>query len=40
MKDVIRQLSRVNRRVRENIYRAPWNIVTDYLPTSLGKGPD
>ena len=35
MKEVIRQLSRANRRVRENIFRSPWNINTRYLPHSL-----
>jgi hypothetical protein len=28
-------LSRVNRKVRENIFRSPWNINTHYLPHSL-----
>jgi tRNA 2-thiocytidine biosynthesis protein TtcA len=35
MKEIIRNLSRINRRVRENIYRAPWNINIEYLPVSL-----
>ena len=35
MKEIIGQLQRVNRKVRENIYRAPWKINWDYLPVSL-----
>lgn len=32
MKQIIRSVAHKNRQVRENIYRAPWNIVTEYLP--------
>jgi tRNA 2-thiocytidine biosynthesis protein TtcA len=35
MKEIIKQLSRANRRVRENIFRSPWHINTRYLPPSL-----
>ena len=34
-KEVIRDLSRCNKRVRENVYRASWHIVPEYLPSSL-----
>jgi len=42
IRGVIRELSRLNRRVRQNIYRSPWHIKTEYLPSSLaavGKPP-
>jgi tRNA 2-thiocytidine biosynthesis protein TtcA len=32
MKSIISGLIRINKDVRDNIYRAPWNINTDYLP--------
>ncbi|HUX13830.1 MAG TPA: ATP-binding protein [Spirochaetia bacterium] len=32
MKMIIQSLTHKNKQVRENIYRAPWNIITDYLP--------
>jgi len=32
MKRIISSLAHKNRQVRENIYRAPWNISTEYLP--------
>ncbi len=32
MKLIIQSLAHKNKHVRENIYRAPWNILTDYLP--------
>ena len=32
MKEIIARLSRVNKKTRENIYRAPWNINREYLP--------
>ena len=35
MKDIVRQLSRHNRQVRKNIYRSPWFINRDFLPTRL-----
>ncbi len=31
-KDLIRRAGRINRHVKENIYRAPWRINRDYLP--------
>ena len=35
IKDLIRQASRLNKNVKENIYRAPWNINKEYLPSML-----
>jgi tRNA 2-thiocytidine biosynthesis protein TtcA len=35
MKEMIRKLSRVNKRVRENIYNLPWRINEKYLPVGL-----
>ncbi len=35
MKDMIKRLSRVNKRVRENIYNLPWRINEKYLPSGL-----
>ncbi len=32
MKDILRQLRRESRQVKENIYRSAWNINADYLP--------
>ncbi|WP_455382948.1 tRNA lysidine(34) synthetase [Salinispira pacifica] len=37
MKQIIRSLAHKNRQVRENIYRAPWNIMSDYLPGPGGR---
>jgi len=34
MKEILARLARVNPQVRENIYRAAWNINRDYLPAS------
>jgi len=42
IREVIGELSRLNRRVRQNIFRSPWHIKTEYLPSSLagvGKPP-
>lgn len=33
MKQIVRKLAHANKRVRENIYRSPWNIVHEYLPS-------
>jgi tRNA 2-thiocytidine biosynthesis protein TtcA len=35
-KDIIRQASRVNRQVRNNLYRAPWHLNREYLPSAAG----
>ena len=35
MKDILRQVYRINRKVRENIYRSPWRINWEYLPVKL-----
>lgn len=35
IKEVVRKLSKHNRRVRENIYRAPWHRIDEYLPSVL-----
>ena len=35
MKEIIKKLSRINKRVRENIYNVPWRINEKYLPSSL-----
>jgi tRNA 2-thiocytidine biosynthesis protein TtcA len=32
LKDILRQLRRESRQVKENIYRSAWNINADYLP--------
>ncbi len=32
MKEIVRRVSRVNRRARENLYRAMWNLNRAYLP--------
>ena len=37
LKEILRSLQRVDRRVRQNIYRAPWHINYQYLP--IGKQP-
>jgi hypothetical protein len=34
MKEILARLRRMNRQVRENIYRAAWNINREYLPAS------
>jgi tRNA 2-thiocytidine biosynthesis protein TtcA len=33
LKDLLRALKRSHKRVKENIYQAPWNIKDDYLPS-------
>lgn len=38
-RDIIRQVSRVNRHVRNNLYRAPWHLNRDYLPGAEGDDP-
>ena len=38
MKEILRSLSRESRQVRQNIYRAAWNINADYLPRAVGDG--
>ena len=39
-RDIIRQASRVNRHVRNNLYRAPWHLNRDYLPRDgVAAGP-
>ncbi|MBN1797245.1 MAG: adenine nucleotide alpha hydrolase [Spirochaetales bacterium] len=35
MKEIIKKLSRINKRVRENIYNVPWRINEKYLPSRL-----
>jgi tRNA 2-thiocytidine biosynthesis protein TtcA len=35
MKEIMSKLLHVNKKVRDNIYRTPWNINTDYLPVSI-----
>ncbi|MBN2352140.1 MAG: tRNA 2-thiocytidine biosynthesis protein TtcA [Spirochaetales bacterium] len=35
MKEIVARVHRLNKRVRENVYGAPWRINADYLPTSL-----
>lgn len=35
LKEILKQLKRMNRQVKENIYRAPWHINTAYLPSGL-----
>ncbi len=35
MKEIIQRVSHINRKVRDNIYKAPWRINRDYLPNSL-----
>jgi tRNA 2-thiocytidine biosynthesis protein TtcA len=35
MKAIIAQVNHMNKRVRENIYGAPWRINKEYLPSSL-----
>jgi tRNA 2-thiocytidine biosynthesis protein TtcA len=32
MKEIVSKMSLVNKKVRDNIYRTPWNINSDYLP--------
>jgi tRNA(Ile)-lysidine synthase TilS/MesJ len=31
-KDLIKQVKRVNKHVKDNLYNAPWRINKDYLP--------
>jgi tRNA 2-thiocytidine biosynthesis protein TtcA len=38
LKDMLRALTRSNKRVKENIYQAPWNINRDYLPSFQRPG--
>jgi len=33
MKQIVNQVAKSNKMVRENIYRSPWNISHDYLPS-------
>jgi hypothetical protein len=35
LKEILKQLKRSSRQVKENIYRAPWHINTAYLPSGL-----
>ena len=37
MKPIVAMLSKDNRRLREHIFEAPWNINREYLPTDLGE---
>jgi tRNA 2-thiocytidine biosynthesis protein TtcA len=37
MKQIVRMLAHKNREVRENIYKAPWNIIDEYLPSRLNS---
>jgi tRNA 2-thiocytidine biosynthesis protein TtcA len=39
MKQILRGLARESRQVRQNIYRAAWNINADYLPRAAGNAP-
>jgi tRNA 2-thiocytidine biosynthesis protein TtcA len=39
MKNIVSRVYRINRKVRENIYRSPWRINWDYLPASLDARP-
>jgi len=39
MKEILRRLARESRQVKENIYRASWNINADYLPSAAGLPP-
>ena len=38
LKEMLRTLKRCNKRVKENIYRAPWNINREYLPSFRQPG--
>lgn len=38
IRPIINMLSQDNRRLREHIFEAPWNINEEYLPGNLGKG--
>jgi tRNA 2-thiocytidine biosynthesis protein TtcA len=38
LKEILRGLRRVNRQVKENIYRAAWNINAEYLPSGPRPG--
>jgi tRNA 2-thiocytidine biosynthesis protein TtcA len=35
LKEILKRLKRLNRQVKENIYRAPWRINSAYLPSGL-----
>jgi hypothetical protein len=35
LKEILKQLKRMSKQVKENIYRAPWHINTAYLPSGL-----
>jgi tRNA 2-thiocytidine biosynthesis protein TtcA len=37
MKEMVKNLSKLNKRVRENIYGAPWRINKNYLPFTLHR---
>ena len=37
IKPIIRDVYRLNKQARENLYRAPWNIQSDYLPSCLNE---
>jgi tRNA 2-thiocytidine biosynthesis protein TtcA len=37
MKEIILKLSRINKKVRENIYNSPWRINEKYLPSCLNQ---
>jgi tRNA 2-thiocytidine biosynthesis protein TtcA len=37
IKPIIRDLCKLNKQARENLYRAPWNIQADYLPSRLNE---
>ncbi|MQY76050.1 MAG: adenine nucleotide alpha hydrolase [Spirochaeta sp.] len=37
MKGLIKELQRQNKKVGENIYRAPWHVNYEYLPSSLNQ---
>jgi tRNA 2-thiocytidine biosynthesis protein TtcA len=39
VRGIVSQLSHHGKRVRQNVYRAPWHINTEYLPSSLKTGP-
>jgi len=39
IKEIIKQVSHLNKNVKENIYRAPWHIKKEYLPFTL-EGPN
>ncbi len=37
IRSIIREIERKNKRVKENIYQAPWNIKKEYLPLYLNE---